>query len=239
MNSYQDSYEIMAGNTLQVNQDNVAITNQLPGFAELQASGQSLFAEIKQTYQIQQTNHKGIRPQRDNLRISAMNKAIDLSKRIVAFAAMNNNIELEQRAKYQKYDLKALSRIQFIGACESIITIATTHISSLSTYGVTSELLTDLTNSIQLFENKIDAPKEGQKESKTATQKLVKLFTALTIIFIKMDKLVELLKNSKPEFYDSYQKARRIAKHHGSLMAKGKVIDSITKEHLKGVRVQF
>jgi len=85
----------------------------------------------------------------------------------------------------------------------------------------------------------MDNPKKGYTEKKQTTDQLAQLFDEELAILGKIDLLVDILKNSDPEFYAEYYDTRKVVYHSGSLAVKGQVTDAATSASLSGVKITF
>ena len=237
MNSKQNDVDSSAIMVTELNDKNQDIISTVPGLVDANNKIKQIVEDIKVADQQQQIDVSGVRPKRDQERDQATTAALFLSKQIVALATVNDDAELEQRARYLITDFTPLSKSAFISACNVLGGIAQTHLTALTPYGVTAETLARYNGLVQNFETNQNTPQEAHRAVLQATDHLSDLFADLLKALSKMDKLVALLEFSNPDYFANYQAARNVVFHHGSLMVKGQV--KANGLGLNGVHVQF
>lgn len=84
-------------------------------------------------------------------------------------------------------------------------------------YGIVAESLTNLNKEIDDFEGLVAKPRSGIVARSTATARLIDLFKETNeLLREQLDKLMLVLKESYPTFYNEYKAARIIVDLHGS-----------------------
>ena len=187
----------------------------------------------------QETDIRGLRTQKDDMKLSTGIKALDISNRIEAFAKNTGNVVLAQKIHYTDTDLLKRSNHDFMVGITIIYEIAEENKEALVEYEVTAETLADLKTSIDSYKNIMDAPKEGYTGKKQATNQLNDALDQQAIVLDKIDGLIEMLRFSNAPLYTEYQDTRKIVYRSGSLTVKCDVLDAATNLPLVGATVNF
>jgi hypothetical protein len=181
----------------------------------------------------------GLSKQKDALRKTATQKAIEISKAILAMARITNNILLANEVAYTETDFRKASDNEADTHLSVIYSAALRNQIELQQYGVTPEKLPDLKTSIDAFKVAIGTPKTGTIGRKQITERMATLFTSEMEIIDKIDLLFESLKFSNPRLYAEYQSNRKINYFGSSLMVNSAIIDAETGLGLPGVMMTF
>ena len=138
-------------------------------------------------------------------------KADILNDALEAYAAIEGNAELEQKAAKSFSDLNRLRNQDFITIITETITLLEQYLESLTDYGITADQITDLKNSFDQFLTIQGQPRQYRIAGKQATQNLAELFDASsTLLVSKMDKVMKRFKRTDTNFYNGYLAARII-----------------------------
>ena len=195
--------------------------------------------EIDTLKEQQATDIKGLSKQKDALRKTATQKAIEISKAILAMARITNNILLANEVAYTETDFRKASDNEVDTHLSVIYSAALRNQTELQQYNVTPEKLTELKTAIDTFKAAIGTPKSGTIERKQITDRLATLFVNEMVIIDKIDLLVETLKFSSPTVYTEYQDNRKINYFGSSLMVNSAITDAETGLGLPGVELTF
>ena len=229
MTNYQEGYEKMSLATTSFLNANAAITATLPNFAGYFSIIQTTHTQIQIAEAQQEADKSGDTTVKKQLRATLIAQAIDVGRRVVAYATNVNNSALLSLVDYTESDLKKASDEKLVNCCQVIRDNANTNIAALSTYGVTAAVLTTLQTSITNFNNTIPKKRVDTTDSGQATRLLVTLFKTLSANWDKIDTLVEMVRTSQPNFYNEYQKVRKvIVAGNGSLPLKINAINAKT-----------
>ncbi|MCX6236497.1 MAG: hypothetical protein NTY07_02880 [Bacteroidia bacterium] len=83
-------------------------------------------------------------------------------------------------------------------------------------------------------------PRLSEADSKEITRQLTGHFVGADKSLMQIDALIEILRNSDPNTYKAYKLARKTIDYGTrSIAVRGKIIDAITKEGVKGVIIGF
>ncbi|MFD2565526.1 hypothetical protein [Aquimarina rubra] len=138
-------------------------------------------------------------------------KADILNDALEAYAAIEENIELEQKAAKSFSDLNRLRNQDFVTVITETITLLEQHLEALADYGVTADQITDLKNSFDQFLTLQGQPRQYRIAGKQATLNLAELFdNTSSLLSNKMDKVMKRFKRTDANFFNGYQTARII-----------------------------
>ncbi|WP_378176693.1 hypothetical protein [Aquimarina sp. SS2-1] len=138
-------------------------------------------------------------------------KADILNDALEAYAAIEENIELEQKAAKSFSDLNRLRNQDFVTVVTETITLLEQHLEALADYGVTADQITDLKNSFDQFLTLQGQPRQYRIAGKQATLNLAELFeNTSSLLSNKMDKVMKRFKRTDANFFNGYQTARII-----------------------------
>lgn len=239
MNSKQISFISMYRRMLNLLKRYQTIVSSLPTFDVVMQSFETNLNQMLSLGNQQGTDITGLRAQKDAMKLTTGQKALDMCHRIEAFAKITGDVVLAKKIHYTDTDLLKSSDYEFISSCTIIADIAESKQVQMKDYGVTVESITDLKSSIDDYKVVMDAPKEGYTGKKQATNQLVDLFATQATVIDKIDALVELVRFSQPAFYAEYQDTRKVVYRTGSITVKSEVTDATTGAPLAGATVTF
>lgn len=240
MTNLQEGTEKMSGAAVTYLTANAAITATLPNFSVYFATVQTTNAQILTAKVQQEADKSGDTANKNMLRTNLIVLAIDVARRVVAYATNVNNNSLLKLVDYTESDLKRSSDSNLVSICQVIRDNANTNVTALAAYGVTAAVLTTLQTAITNFNAAIPKGRVDTTDSGEATKILANLFKTLATNWEKIDTLVEMVRTSQPNFYDEYQKVRKVIETgSGSLAVKGLVTDAMTGEPVKGATLSF
>ena len=205
---------------------NATITAALPNFSTYFTPLQTEITQIQAIHEQQEFDKTGITASKNQLKATLIAQAIEVARRVVAYATNVNNTVLLAEVGYSESDLKKSPDTVLKDRCQVIYDRANANITALATYGVTAAVLTTLLTSITNFNAAIPKPRLGITDKKQATDQLATLFDALNANFDKIDTLVEMVRTSQVNFYNEYKSVRKIiTTGTGSLALKGFATD--------------
>lgn len=217
---------------------NQPIVMALPAGVKLVEEFRLNCAEIDSLAAKQGVDKSGLADSKDQKREAAIVAGIDVAKRIVAFATIDENPTLSKEAKLSEAELRKMADTKVAPKLTAVLTLARAHAAKLIDYGVTDEMLTRLDNFIAAYSAALPKPKLSIDETKQVTAKLDVVFKKNDLVLRKMDALAELVKDSNPEYYKSYKNLRRVVvTGKGSLAMKGLVKDAATGEGIPNVDI--
>lgn len=138
-------------------------------------------------------------------------KADILNDALEAYAAIESNAELEQKAAKSFSDLNRLRNQDFVTIVTETIVLLEQYLEALADYGVTADQITDLKNSFDQFLLLQGQPRQYRIAGKQATLNLAELFeNASNLLATKMDKVMKRFKRTDTNFFNGYEAARVI-----------------------------
>jgi hypothetical protein len=210
MTSHQEATEKMSLSSVTFLNDNTAITGTFPDFAIYFSIVQATNAQIQVAQVQQEADKSGDITTKKELKLTLIAQATEVSRRVVAYATNVNNNALRVLVNYTESDLKKSSEQKLISSCQVIYDNANAHVTELGTYGINIRSLDWLQTLITNFSNTIPKGRVDTTDSGEATRLLASLFKTLSANWAKIDTLVEMVKTSQPNFYNEYQKVRKI-----------------------------
>jgi hypothetical protein len=219
---------------------NSSITQLLPKYQEFYATFQEGILQIRTAHEQQSLDKSGVAETKNELRKLLVAQAADGSRKMQAYAKVENNLTLLKEVKFSISDLRLATDEDLETYARSIHSKIDTHLPNLSLYGLTSESQKYLLKLIADFKAATPTPRNSEISTKQSTDQIVKGFVTSDEALDKIDALVEIVRISQPDFYSGYKSARRIiVTGKGSLQVKGFVTDADTGEGLKGATLSF
>ena len=217
---------------------NSTIVANLPGFAQNNTTLQKNLGLIQSTGEQQEFDKSGISDNKKLLRQTLVAQAVDISYKMVAYANNTANAVLLKEIKYTKSELEHSADADLKNRAQCIYDRANTNVAALATYGITAALLTTFLGAITAFNTAIPKTKESIKDKKLTTAQLNDLYDSTDLVLENIDKIVEIVHNSQPNFYKIYKESRKLPNSGGSVLSlKGLVKDAASGEYLKGATV--
>jgi hypothetical protein len=240
MNSYQESKHSMEVALHDFLDQNATITSSLPNFGTLFSSFSENMIKIQVIRELQEADKSGITQIKEQLKSDLIGKALDISRKIQAYAKMTDKTVLGSEVTYKESDLKKVGGNLLIDRALLLYDKALANLPELGAYGITSDSLATYKTTIDQFSAALPKPRLGITEKKQATRQLALLFEANDLVLDKFDALVEIVRLNQPLFYAAYWNNRKvIAKGNGSLALTATITDANTREGIRGVTVSF
>ncbi len=218
---------------------NSAITNTIPGFAQQMTLLTNGITAIHSIAEIQMTDKTGVTVNKNSMKASITSLSYEMQSKLCALAINTGNTVLYAEVHTSESELLRSPDNILKERAQLIYDRANTNATALVPYGVTAQSLTNFQASLNSFIAYLPKPRLTQNEKKLATLQLKQQFAIIKDSLSKIDVLVETLRYSQPAFYLGYKNCRKIVstgKHMISL--KAKVTDSITNEPLKGIHIE-
>jgi len=219
---------------------NAAITSTLPNYAGFFSAVSSGIAQIQIIRAQQEADKTGIASSKSQLKANLIVLAMDVSRKMVAYATIGANSELLQEVNYSESDLKSCADTILKDRCQVIYDRANANVAALAAYGVTPAIVANLLTALTAYTIAIPKPRLGITDKKLATEQLAQTLKVVDDNLAKIDVLVEIVKVTQATFYSKYKNARKIVETGvGSLSVKGKITDAESGVGLKGATVSF
>lgn len=218
---------------------NAAITATLPNYAGFFSGVSSGIIQIQSIRAQQEADKTGIAGNKTQLKANLISLAMDVSRKVVAYATIVDNSLLLQEVNYAESELKKCADTILKDRCQVIYDRANANLAVLGSYGVTAAIVANLLTALTAYNVAIPKPRLGITEKKRATEQLVVLLKAVDDNLAKIDVLVEIVKVIQANFYNEYRNVRKIIETGGALSVKGKITDAASGAGLKGATVVF
>jgi hypothetical protein len=198
--------------TLQYCTDNTSATSGIPAFAPLLATAVNKLLLIDQLDQVAIATTGGVTLDTSNLRLAMMSLALKCSGAVVAYATAVNNNTLKAKVNFTDSDLKRIKKEEVDDVCQTIHDETNANISNAQNYGITPSDVTSLQTAINLYRTSVQNPRQALITKNDAKRQIKVLIDEIIKIIFKnqMDKMINTLKLSNPNFVNKYFEARVI-----------------------------
>jgi hypothetical protein len=198
---------------------NQASWSALPAFASaVQTFGVRLTALEQSMYQ-QNLALIGVSAVRDAKKYIVAEKAYAMSSAMVAYAVVNNNVELINQMKIAKYKIESAPRDLILVLVDRILERGTALVNLLGDYGVDQASIDELQTLRDELDVQMNAPRNAIIDRKGQTSRIKSLVKELdAIIKFQLDKLMVILKEEHPDFFVAYSNARLVVDHRNRTM---------------------
>ncbi len=241
MNDQQENKLSMYLAVQKVCADNNSVWSGLPAFVASFSSFEDKISDIEDVRLIQEQDTTGIAKDKTVLKEELVDKAIEVSTAVQAYASDNGDNELLESLNFSRSVLLNGRDTELQNKCQTIHDNANAIVGSLSDYGIAAADLTELQSKIDDYAAIIPKPRTATSNKKTATEDItLHLKEADSLLNDKLDKLIEQFKTSDAEFYSTYFNARLIVDlgRSGSTL-RGTVTDSTTSDRVLGATVEI
>ena len=138
-------------------------------------------------------------------------KVSSLSGIIQAYASGNNNTDLANKSKTTLSEIEKIKDQDLDAIVKNIVKIAQEKMNELSVYGISDNMLTEILTSLDEFNAMIGKPRSILNSKFVALETVAQLFDECNnLLRTKVDKVMLMFRETKPEFYSSYERARTI-----------------------------
>ena len=239
MTSRQNSFYTMLRRLLAFLKRNTALFPRVSVMDNLITDLEAYLIQIDSLKEQQGTDISGVRKQKGTIRLTATQKALEVSKALLVYAKTSGNEVLAQKINYTERELIKYSDNNLDTAFGVILTSAQHFQTELMGYGVTPENVLGFKAAVDAFKAAMGSPKDGTIARKQITERLFSLFEQQAHVLEKIDLLMETLKFAHPALYGEYQDNRRVENRTGSLSLRMSITDATTAHGLWGVNVTF
>lgn len=222
MNKNQINKLRMYGATDLVLDNNAESFRQLP---ELGAAHQNLKAGlllIDDNRLVQEADSSGLIESKNDVRIKLILSIRQFSSALIAYAAVSENKELKNKAKYVPSELDAVADSVIYDIGSLLHQLAMPIKSELEKYFVGEPEFTVIESLLAVFKLSIPQRRVANNVSKTSTGNIGQVFKMLDqLLKDKIDALMHPFEFSRPNFYSDYKNARLIVDYTGRGKSKG------------------
>ncbi|MGD9993922.1 MAG: hypothetical protein AB7S69_11535 [Salinivirgaceae bacterium] len=190
----------------------------VPAIAAVVSKFMALLEELKEVQQIQEGKSTGTTLQKQKEEAEMIEITLRVAASIYVYAVDQNNLELQQEVKVSPSYLKTIGDNSLLNRCNRIHQIASgLDAEALAPYGLLPETTSGLRKEIDDFAALVAKPRTAIVARSTATSRLQELFKEInTLLREQMDKLMLVIKDQEPVFYNEYKAARVIVDLRGA-----------------------
>lgn len=240
MNNYHEKKSQMYLTVEAYCKQNAAITELLPNFSLLVNSLSEKNSVLNALTEKHQLDQSGTAVNVGQLKEKLVNLAIDASRKLTAYASYKKDLVLLSEVQLSKTGLKSSPAQKLVDLATGLYNRAQLHMEELQTYNVTDASQTALQEAINEYGQWFMQTRLRSIDSQEVAVKINALFDSIEQDLKQMDILVEIIRESKPEFYAGYKSARKVLTRRTSALAlKAQVTIVGSGEPLVGVTLVF
>jgi hypothetical protein len=200
---------------LEKNNDKLAVVPVLPGFV---VTLRQKISQIDNTHEVQITSSEGYTQLKKDLRDKLTANLLIVINRAKSFALVSNDQILKSAVSYASYQLEDLSQENFGAVAEKVLNACTNRIGDLNSYGLTDQMISVARADLAAYLAAKPGPKVAIVSRKSATTGLNLLFKETDDLLVKIDAMMEIVRETEPGLYADYKGLRLI----DNLSGKGK-----------------
>ncbi len=157
------------------------------------------------------TSTKGTTELKKYTRITAQNEALTFAAALTALASNNKLPDLYANANISLRSLSNLSSKKFLITIKGIFVMASKHLDDLGPYNLDAQSLGSFNEAIEAYHENVMAPKTAIGMSVAAKITFKNAIDAIdALLNNRLDKTLNLLHSTHPEFVMGYRATRRI-----------------------------
>ncbi len=204
--------------------ENQTVVDSKPAFASALQSFETRLAELEQLLNDQAKDLKWIANEKVSTREKAIEKVYVLVKMMRAYSDSIGDENLQAKMRIRKREFTDIGILGLINTLSFVINEAGLIEEALVTFGVDSNLISELTSLRNKLISLNNAPRLALISRKTQTANIASLERELSDdLRTTLDPFVEMLKAEFPQFYAKYTAARHAVKPGYKLSAKDQV----------------
>ena len=193
--------------------DNRLNVNGLPNGQKNSDTIITTIDQIQKEVKIQNTSKTGYVTFKDDLRDKLIYEADETVRKLIVFAKFTNNLILLDEITTAKRKLKKCSKADLTAYSQIIYDRSQANINLLSPYSITAATQTLLQTAIATYNPVIGKTGIGRAERVQSTQRLKVLFVILRTAINGLTDAIEIVRNTKVDFYNGYKSARKVIKN--------------------------
>lgn len=188
----------------------------------------------------QQTVSIGARTIKNENRAKVCKSTAQLCYRGLLYAESSKDSTFKEIVNHSESSLNALPDDKLFNTSRHINSEIAKRKTQLAPVGITELMIDENEERIFLFKGVIDTPQSVVNERSAYTTNIKGWIKENDDILNLLDIGVNLFKDSHPDVYASYKSARKvIVIHKRSMSVRAQILDSITLEGIRGVKVSF
>ena len=190
--------------------ENPAILAKLPNGTKLLTALDNAIADIQANNLRQQESDAILREQLEELHKNLVNNIIATSRKMQAFADSKKSNALLKDIKFTKTDLANISDIELVQIAKKLHETVNLYLAELEKYELDAETQKTLLADITVYETTTPKLDKWLRDQKEITNILRVNFKTADEIVASIDKQVEIVHDSEPEFYKKYKTTRKV-----------------------------
>ena len=190
--------------------ENPAILAKLPNGTKLLTALDNAIADIQANNLRQQESDRILREQLEELRKNLVNNIIVTSRKMQALADDKKSNALLKDIKFTKTDLANISDIELVQIAKKLHETVNLYLAELEKYELDAETQKTLLADITIYETTAPKLDNWQRDQKEITNILRINYKTADEIVSSIDKQVEIVHDSEPEFYKKYKTTRKV-----------------------------
>ena len=180
-------------------------------FVTLFSNFENQIGLIRETRLVQEGQITGVTKDKAQAQYNAIEKGLQVSTAVFAFASVIGNNKLKDRVSYSPTEFRRCRDTILIDRLTVIIEAAKQNIAELENYGLMQEDIDEYQAIIDTYTEKVEEPRQAITNRSRSTKELKDLFIdADRIMKEQLDKLMPQFKTDSKIFWQQYQNARLI-----------------------------
>ena len=161
---------------------------------------------------------KGITAEKNNAREHLVKLSLIVSKALMAYAHLANDVSLQQEVHYSPTMLMKMRDKSLIFVAKKIYDKGLAYETNLANYGVTNDILVQLLAALDDFALKAPEPREAIDIRKTNNLKITKLIAKATdILNNEIDHMIYILPDAHADVKSTFKSGRIVIDYHGPI----------------------
>jgi len=217
-------------------EQNDKLVNDHPGYRENYEEFCKHYEEIERDRAIQDGHAHKESYLKKELRKSLQDQVLIISRRLKIYAIIRENEDILANCRISRWELLRKTQFDLTAYAGNLKKYAGEEIGNLGPYGITTEMLNSLGETIDAFYNAIADPRTNQVISGTATKSMIQEFKAADRALEFIDLIASVRGDSDAGFYSEYKSMRKQIKSGRVKMAlKVNAVDSESRDPLEKV----
>ena len=216
------------------------VTDRLPGFGMHLSRLKAAIEGVTMYSRRQSEGWMGKADEKRRRREEMTEKALDMSRRLRAYAMAGDDLVLAAEMNLSKRKFVHMADTLVAGLAGRVLERAKTHATGIEPYGIGTAETTSLEGAIAAYVALVSVPRAAQAARKANREGLVIELRKGKEALEMMDMLMEIVKYEEVGFYGSYRSLRRVRDHSTRhLGMQGKVLDAATGKGLRSVSIEL
>ena len=184
---------------------------QVPALARTVETLTRNLAEIENVHKAQKSDTTGVTSGKENLRDELEEQVLLLAGMLNGYADEHKREDVLTLSRIHATDLHNSAQNELLRVCSTLLDKVTETAGELADYGFQPEMLTQANELFVQFKEAVPTVRDVQVGKTVATDRLEELISENQhLLDERADRLIRQFRDSQPEFYNEYQKARII-----------------------------